>query len=80
MSKRAHMRVRQRQRHRRRRMATVVAVAAVAVAVAVVVIREISKPVGEIVSVPVAVRSYADGKALGPIDAPVLIQEFSNFT
>lgn len=80
MSKRAHMRVRQRQRQRRRRMATVGAVATLAVAVAVMVIRQSSKPIGEIVSVPVAVPSYADGKAKGPIDAPVLIQDFSNFT
>ena len=74
------MRVRQQQRQRRRRMATMVAVAAVAVTVAVLVIRQSSKPIGEIVAVPVAVPSYADGKALGPIDAPVLIQDFSNFT
>jgi hypothetical protein len=54
-------------------------VAAVAVAVAALVIRQSSKPVGEIVAVESAVRAHADGRALGR-DAPVLVQDFSNFT
>ncbi len=80
MSKRAQMRARQQQGQRKRRLTTIGAVTAVAVVVAVLVIRQSNKPVGEIVAVPSAVPLYADGKALGLIDAPVLIQDFSNFT
>ena len=80
MSKRAQIRARQQQRKRKRRLTTIGAVTAVAVVVAVLVIRQSNKPVGEIVAVPSAVPLYADGKALGLIDAPVLIQDFSNFT
>ena len=82
MSKRAQMRARQQQRKRRRRLTTIGVVAAVAVALAALVIRQSSKPVGEIVAVESAVRAHADGRALGRIDAdaPVLVQDFSNFT
>ena len=80
MSKRAQMRARQQQRKRRSRLTTVGVVAVVAVALAALVIRQNSKPVGEIVTVESTVPAYADGKALGSIDAPVLIQDFSNFT
>ena len=79
MSKRALMRAQQQQRKRKRRLATIGAVAGLAVVVAVLVIRQSSRPVGEIVAVPSAVPAHADGKALGPIDAPVLVQDFSNF-
>ena len=79
MSKRAQMRSRQKQHTRKRRLISIGVVAAIAVVVAALVILQNSKPVGEIVAVSVAVPAYADGKALGPIDAPVLVQDFSNF-
>ena len=80
MSKRALMRAQQQQRKRKRRLTTIGVVSAVAVVVAVLAIRQSSKPVGEIVTVPSTVPAFSDGKALGPIDAPVLVQDFSNFT
>ena len=80
MSKRSQMRAREQQRKRKRRLTRIGLVAAVALAVSGLLIRENSKPIGEIVSVVSSVPDYADGKSLGPIDAPVLVQDFSNFT
>ena len=80
MSKRAQMRSQQKQRERNKRLTGIAVVAALAMIVAVLVIRLGSKPVGEIVAVSRAIPAYADGKALGTIDAPVIVQDFSNFT
>ena len=80
MSKRAQIRAREQQRKRKRRLTIIGLVSAVALVVSGLAIRENSKPIGEIVSVVNSVPDYADGKSLGSIDAPVLVQDFSNFT
>ena len=80
MSKRAVVRAHQQQRKRKRRLIAIGVVAGVAAVVSGLVIWQSSKPVGEIVAVPSTVPAFADGKAIGSMDAPVLVQDFSNFT
>lgn len=59
----------------------VVAVAVVLVAAVLIAPRIIAdmQPVGSIVTPEETDYSLADGKALGPADARVVIQEFSDF-
>jgi hypothetical protein len=68
------------QQQRRRVIIAVVVVGVVVLATGLVLLRQVDTPVEEIVlpdslSPPLG----ADGKAWGPVDAPVLIEEFSDF-
>lgn len=79
MSKREELR-RRRQAHARRQQLTVVGVVAVvAVLVAAWLIWPTLQPVGEIATIEPQEYPLADGSALGPQDAPVLIEVFSDF-
>ena len=80
MSKRAQIRAKQLARKKRQRMTMVGVVIVLAAIVAGAIIWQSSKPIGEIVSVDDKSPSYANGKSLGSVDAPVVIQDFSNFT
>ena len=79
MSKREELRKRRQQQARKQQLYVVGAVALVAVLVAAYLIWPTLQPVGEIT--PIATQEYplADGSALGPVDAPVQIQVFSDF-
>ncbi|MCS6909031.1 MAG: hypothetical protein NZM11_00440 [Anaerolineales bacterium] len=83
MSKREELRKRRQQQQRRRQMVAVGAVTVVVLLVVAVLIGprliQDMQPVGEIITPPEADYSLADGKALGPRDARVVIQEFSDF-
>jgi isochorismate hydrolase len=83
MSKREELRKR-RQREQRRNQIVIVGVVAVAVVLvaAVLLVPRIladMQPVGEIIAPEATDYSMANGKALGPADARVVIQEFSDF-
>ncbi len=83
MSKREELRKRRQQQQRRNQMIMLGAVTIVVVLVAAVLIVprliQDAQPVGEILTPAEADYSMADGKALGPRDARVIIQEFSDF-
>lgn len=83
MSKREELRKRREREWRRRQMLILGGVAAFVLLVAAVLIvpRLIQdmQPVGEMITPPEADYALADGKALGPRDARVIIQEFSDF-
>jgi protein-disulfide isomerase len=79
MSKREEMRRRRQQRARRRQLNILAVVAVAAVAVAAWLIWQNTRPVGEIVTITPREWPMADGTAMGPADARVVIQEFSDF-
>ncbi|MDW8325083.1 MAG: hypothetical protein RMK99_00830 [Anaerolineales bacterium] len=83
MSKREELRKRRQRQQRRNQLITIGAVTAVVLLFAAVLIGprliQDMQPVGEIITPPEADYSLADGKALGPRDARVVIQEFSDF-
>ena len=86
MSKREELRKRRQQEARRRQLTLMGFVALVAVAVAGYFIYqnyqkqlENAKPVGAFVTPQPETWPLADGKALGPTEAKVLVQEFSDF-
>jgi protein-disulfide isomerase len=79
MSKREELRKRRQAEARRKQLYVVGAVALVAVLVAAWLIWPTLQPVGEITAIETQEYPLADGSALGPADAPVLIQVFSDF-
>ena len=86
MSKREELRKRRQQQARRTQLTIVAGIVVVAVAVVGYIAYqnyqttlENSKPVGAFVTPKPETWPFADGKALGPADAKVLIQEFSDF-
>jgi uncharacterized membrane protein YebE (DUF533 family) len=86
MSKREEIRKRRQQQARRTQLTIVAGIVVVAVAVVGYIAYqnyqttlENSKPVGAFVTPEPETWPFADGKALGPADAKVLIQEFSDF-
>ncbi len=79
MSKREEIRKRRQSEARRRQLYVVGAVALLAVLVAAYLIWPTLQPVGEITPISTAEYALADGSALGPADAPVQIQIFSDF-
>ena len=79
MSKRAQTRVEQQSKKRRQRFISIGVITTAVLVVVVLIIRQSNQDVAEIVSVDTEVPAYADGKALGSVDAPVLVQDFSNF-
>ena len=79
MSKRAQTRVEQQSKKRRQRFISIMVITVAVVLVAILIIRQSNQDAVEIVSVDKETPAYADGKALGSIGAPVLVQSFSNF-
>jgi hypothetical protein len=83
MSKREELRKRRERESRRRQILTLSGVAVFVLLVAAVLIGprliQDMQPVGEIITPPETDYLLADGKALGPRDARVVIQEFSDF-
>ncbi len=86
MSKREELRKRRQQQAQRTQLTIVAGIVVVAVAVVGYIAYqnyqtslENSKPIGAFVTPEPETWPFADGKALGPADAKVLIQEFSDF-
>ena len=79
MSKREELRKRRQSKTRQRQLAVVGVVAVLAVLVAAWLIWPTLQPVGEITTVEPKEYALADGSALGPVDAPALIEVFSDF-
>ena len=86
MSKREELRKRRQQQAQRTQLTIVAGIVVVAVAVVGYIAYqnyqtslENSKPVGAFVTPAPETWPFADGKALGPADAAVVIQLFSDF-
>jgi protein-disulfide isomerase len=79
MSKRAEIRKRRQQKARQQQLVIVAGIALVAIAAAAYLIYPTLQPVGEIVPITPEAFPNANGKSLGPADAKVVIQEFSDF-
>jgi len=79
MSKREVLRQRRHQQSRLTQLALMGGVALLAVAVTGYLIYENTRPIGEFKVIAKHVYPYAQGKALGAPDAPVVIQEFADF-
>ena len=79
MSKRAQTRVEQQSKKRRQRFISIMVITVAVVLVAILIIRQSNQDAVEIVSVDKETPAYADGKALGSIGAPDLVQSLSNF-
>lgn len=73
--------IRSRQRQQRRLYYIIAAVGAAVIIGSFAVIRQLTAPSLEDVIVPdnLQAPANADGKAWGPLDAPVVIEEFSDF-
>jgi hypothetical protein len=74
-------RVRNRQKQQRRRYYVIGAVAVIVTIGLFAFIRQINAPSMEDVIIPdsIHIPANADGKAWGPVDAPVVVEEFSDF-
>ena len=79
MSKRAQTRVEQEKNKRRQRFILIGVITAAMLIVVTLIIRQSNRDAVEIASVDQEMPAYADGRALGSVDAPVLVQNFSNF-
>jgi protein-disulfide isomerase len=81
MSKREALRRHRREQARRRQIGLIAGTAALALAVVGYGIYQAARPVdiGEFVTIEKQARPYASGKALGPAEASVVVQEFSDF-
>ena len=78
MSKRAQTRLQQKSANRTKRL-VVAAIVGLVIVVSILVIRQSNENAEEIIIVGMDVPDYAEGRALGSVEAPVLIQDFSNF-
>lgn len=79
MGKREQIRQRRLAQRNRQRLIVVGVVSALAVAAAAFLIWQNNRPIGDFVTIEKEDLPFVDGKALGKIDAPVLVQEFSDF-
>ncbi len=79
MSKRQVRREQRRRAEQRSRLAVIIGIVLVAVAVAAFLILPNFTPVGEIKTAAPVTRPQADGNAAGSPDAPIKIEEFSDF-
>jgi protein-disulfide isomerase len=79
MSKREEMRKRRQQQSRQRQLIVAGVVAVIAVGVAGWLIYQNTRPIGSFTTVPSQTWPQADGKALGPKGAKVVVQEFADF-
>ena len=79
MSKREELRKKRQQATRQQQLLIISAVALAAIAIAAVVIWPNLQPAGEVATPEARNYAFAAGKALGPSNAKVLIEEFSDF-
>lgn len=79
MSKREELRKKRRQETRQQQLVMIGVVALAAIAIAAIVIWPNLQPAGEVATPEARDYAFADGKAFGPADAKVLIEEFSDF-
>jgi len=79
MSKREEMRDRRRRTARRRQLSFLAIVGGLAVLVAAFIIWQNTRPVGGIVSITPEAVPMASGREMGDPNAPVVIDEFSDF-
>lgn len=79
MSKREQLRQRRQARARQGQLSIIAGISLIAVAVVGFLIWQTTRPIGEIVTITPKSLAFAEGKALGPADAPVVIQVFSDF-
>jgi hypothetical protein len=79
MSKREELRKRRQQAARRTQLALIGGTVLLALAVVGYIVYQNTRPIGDFVTVERASWPLADGKALGPAGAAVVIQEFSDF-
>jgi protein-disulfide isomerase len=79
MSKRDVIRERRRQEQARNRRIAIAIVAAGVILIAAALLWQNFKPLGEIAQPSSGDYAFADGTALGDPDAPVLIEEYSDF-
>lgn len=72
---------RNRQKHQRRRFYVIGAVGVIITIGLFAFVRQINAPSMEDVNIPdsIQIPANADGKAWGPVNAPVVIEEFSDF-
>ena len=79
MSKREELRRRRQQRAQQRYLALIGLVVLISLGAVGYVIYENTRPIGEIASIERYEYPFVDGKALGPADARVVVQEFADF-
>ena len=79
MSKRSILRQRRQQTRRQNLIVVTVGMVVIALALIGFSIYQNSRPAGDMIRPAREPLPYADGKALGKAEAPVLIQEFSDF-
>ena len=79
MSKREEMRDRRRRAARRRQVSFLAIVGGLAVLVAAFIIWQNTRPVGAIVSITPVPVPMANGREMGDPNAPVVMEEFSDF-
>jgi protein-disulfide isomerase len=79
MSKRAEIKQRRQKKARQQQLTIIAGIVLVAVAAAAYLIYPTLQPVGEITAITPEEFPNANAKALGPADAKVVIQEFSDF-
>ena len=82
-TKRQAIREQRLRRQRQQRIAIIGGIVVVALIIAGILIApsiyEAMAPVGEIVQITPAAHSMVDGNALGPVDAPVVVEVYSDF-
>ena len=79
MSKRQMRREQRRRSEQRSRLAVIIGVALVALAAAVFLILPQFTPAGEVATITPVERPQADGNAAGSPDAPIKLEEYSDF-
>lgn len=79
MSKRTEIRARRKREQRQRRMIAIIVVIGAALILTAILIAPNFVPIGEIAMPNLASYPSVDGIAMGDPDAPVLIEEFSDF-
>jgi protein-disulfide isomerase len=79
MSKRAEVRERRRRKKQRERLTWGFIIAGVVLIIAAIIIMPYLQPVGDIIIPPSLDRSMVDGNSIGDPNAPVVLEEFSDF-
>jgi protein-disulfide isomerase len=79
MSKRAQIREKRRKARQRQRLITILVISGAALIVAAILIWPSIRPIGEFVIPDPLDHPMADGLAMGDPDAPVVIEEYSDF-